>query len=643
MRIALLAFVSLLFAFSCQAQVQCISSVSPASVTIPAEGGLSPDQITVVLTVPDGTNNCGIYAPAGLVPSCISYPNPCNAGIEVTQWTFGSGNNPTIAIQQVYAGANTSCSTLTSVFGAYGSFYVTATQPPPPSCKPPCNLSIVTSSFANATVNSAYLESLVAQGGAPPYTWLVSGLPVGLADSPQSNETDIIAGIPTKSGEATVEVQVTDSIGCKANATLSIQVAPPPLTIATQPPLPQALVGTEYRFCFSASPSTPSQGLYKWQVSFVSIPSSGFYYNSNYFSTTGCFDSVPEASGDFPFSVVVQDPNTGDVSPPAYFTVHVAASTVAKAADARLANIYWSLCLAESPSGTAPTSIGEGSQAIMDCALALIYAKRAADPPDSTFMTIPEPLAFPFVSSNTGWPQNVFSSFEALLTDEANVFGYAQAALLATERAQGAEAAGDMYWTTKQAQAAAEFDELMTQEMTQYQPLEAAFKLSCTGAGLPDVVFTPAEISLFTGALPNLPVSYVSGLTAAGLTPSDLAVLTRLLAATDLPAADVSMFTLEDQGALALSGEAPNLSPVAVVRVAIGAPGIAAGIQLSLAAKLNNAEAAIGRGNFDAACGMLSGLADETNAQRGIGIPLAQDDAILAALATTNAFCPGGH
>jgi len=39
---------------------------------------------------------------------------------------------------------------------------------------------------------------------------------------------------------------------------------------------------------------------------------------------------------------------------------------------------------------------------------------------------------------------------------------------------------------------------------------------------------------------------------------------------------------------------------------------------------------AIGMGQFDAACGMLTALGNEANSLRDIGIPSAQGDAIIA-------------
>src|SRR5690242_18229271 len=192
-RFALVFFFGLVFALSSQAQQQC-ATVSPTSVTLPPGGGYSSD-ITVTTAIPTGQNNCGIYAPAifelqGFPGSCINSCNGAHAtGISVTggglipYWTF---------VYQIFVQPNTSCLTNTMVFGDFNGQSVTAVQPPGPSCTPPCNLSIVTSSLSNGTVNSAYSQSIAAQGGTPPYTWAVSGLPTGLAANPQVDQTDLV-------------------------------------------------------------------------------------------------------------------------------------------------------------------------------------------------------------------------------------------------------------------------------------------------------------------------------------------------------------------------------------------------------------------------------------------------------------------
>ena len=226
MRIALLFFVSFLFACSCRAQQQC-ATVSPTSVTLPSAGGYASSAITIVTTVPTGGNNCGGYAPISFSlngPVCISvstcasitFVSETEGGPPGFQWTF---------VEQIYAEPNLSCLTNTFLFPDFNGQTVTATQPPSPSCKPTCNITITPSSLPNGIVNSVYpSQTLVATGGTPPYTWTVSGLPTGLVPTPQSDQTDIISGTPTQSGPASVAVQVKDSLGCTASTTLPLSV-----------------------------------------------------------------------------------------------------------------------------------------------------------------------------------------------------------------------------------------------------------------------------------------------------------------------------------------------------------------------------------------------------------------------------------
>jgi len=83
-----------------------------------------------------------------------------------------------------------------------------------------------------------------------------------------------------------------------------------------------------------------------------------------------------------------------------------------------------------------------------------------------------------------------------------------------------------------------------------------------------------------------------------------------------------------------------NLSPVAAVRATITDPSISGSIQASLVRKLDRAEQAIARGDFDDACEVLSSIAREAEALQDNGIPPAQVEEIVAALVSTGAFCP---
>ena len=103
----------------------------------------------------------------------------------------------------------------------------TATPPPPT----PAPLSVATAVLPSATAGSPYSAALTATGGTAPYSWSVvaGALPPGLSLSP----TGFISGTPTSSGEASFEVQVVGSSAPtpqKADATLAISVATPPIT-----------------------------------------------------------------------------------------------------------------------------------------------------------------------------------------------------------------------------------------------------------------------------------------------------------------------------------------------------------------------------------------------------------------------------
>jgi hypothetical protein len=491
--------------------------------------------------------------------------------------------------------------------------------------------------FTTANPNGASYFHIVTNSNGNVVQWLIqfgitAGPGAGLYQTENDNSAVIdLINLGGFSGEG---ASISNSPGTWLSS-LTLRI--------TTTSIPPAEVGKEYRFCFQATGSSPPGAIDTWKISFAS-PTPGFSNSvpPDYFSSTGCLDSIPEKDGNFPFSLTVSDPS-GDVSAPAFFTLHVAATTAAKAADSRLANAYTSFCLAGLP-GNTPTSVGEavgaGAQDAAICALAIKFAQSASDPPDPNFTSIAQPVPFPVVLPSTDWPPRVSNAFRALLEDQANLFGLAQAALTATERAQGAQAAGDVYWTTRQSQAAAQFDELMTWRMAEYSPISSLFETAYTRAGLPDILITPAEISALSADLPDLPPSLASALAADGFTSEDIAVLTGLLAANDVPTANVSLFMLQDQLAVVLSAEAPNLSPVAAVKTAITDSNIADGIRFSLAAKLYLAEAGIGRGEFDDACRALTAIGLQANAQRGIGIPPAQDDAIVAALATTTQFCP---
>jgi len=99
-------------------------------------------------------------------------------------------------------------------------------------------LTITTKKLANATVGTAYSQTLAATGGSPPYTWAIQagGLPSLLTLNPATGR---ISGMPTASGSWVfsypnqVYIKVTDSASATAFASFTMYVVPGPDTYYT--------------------------------------------------------------------------------------------------------------------------------------------------------------------------------------------------------------------------------------------------------------------------------------------------------------------------------------------------------------------------------------------------------------------------
>jgi len=111
----------------------------------------------------------------------------------------------------------------------------------------PGPLTITTKSLVSGTLNVSYTASVAAMGGTPPYKFTIGGLPAGLT----GDTTGAISGTPTDGGSFNVSVGVTDSKGATANATLTLNIAIPPLAISAT--LPDGKQGTSYSGSASVS------------------------------------------------------------------------------------------------------------------------------------------------------------------------------------------------------------------------------------------------------------------------------------------------------------------------------------------------------------------------------------------------------
>jgi hypothetical protein len=163
-------------------------------------------------------------------------------------------------------------------------------------------LTITTASLPNATVGTAYSQTLGATGGVTPYTWALAStnLPAGLS---LNASTGAITGTPTVASTTNFTVIVTDSAKNTATKSLGIVVNAPatPLTV-TAAALPAGTVGVAY----SASPLTVSGGTPPYSYALTSTTNDGLSMNFS----TGAISGSPTGTGTFTLIALVTDSST---------------------------------------------------------------------------------------------------------------------------------------------------------------------------------------------------------------------------------------------------------------------------------------------------------------------------------------------
>jgi hypothetical protein len=163
-------------------------------------------------------------------------------------------------------------------------------------------------------VGTAYSQTFVASGGAPPYTWSVTAgsLPVGLSLS----SAGVLSGTPNASGTSNFTVQVTDNAsktGSKAFA-LTVNASP---SITTTSPLTSGDVGTAYSQTFAVSGGTAP---FTWSLSVGTLPP------GLTLSSAGVLSGTPTTAGTSNFTIKVADVAGGSASKAFALTINAALS-----------------------------------------------------------------------------------------------------------------------------------------------------------------------------------------------------------------------------------------------------------------------------------------------------------------------------
>ncbi len=192
------------------------------------------DPLTITLAAGGST------LPPAMVGGAYAQDFFFSGGAAPYTWSVASGSLPPgLALTSPYALSGDNDSQLSGTPTTAGTFTFTmrisdydgqqATQRFSLTVDPP--LQISTTPLATGTVGVPYSRDLIAQGGAPPYSWFVvtniNELPPGLTlgtTAPDFN--NVLTGTPTQAGTFSFPMQVQDSQDNSATGTVTITINP---------------------------------------------------------------------------------------------------------------------------------------------------------------------------------------------------------------------------------------------------------------------------------------------------------------------------------------------------------------------------------------------------------------------------------
>ncbi len=263
--------------------------------------------------VVDTTNGVSLPPPVLVTPASLRRGRveagylaalTATGGVVPLSWSLASGSLPpglTLSSAGALAGTPTMAGTFTFTVqvadartGKDARSFVVNIAPPP--------VSVSTTSSAGGMVGFPYSTTVAARGGVAPYSWTVTSgsLPAGLTLS----SSGAITGTPRAAGTFEFTVQVADSDDPIETGTrsLSVTVAPPPVSISTAS-LAGGMVASPYSRTLSGTGGLPP---YSWSLATGSLPP-GVTLRSS-----GTIAGTPTTAGTFFFTVRVAD----SASPP---------------------------------------------------------------------------------------------------------------------------------------------------------------------------------------------------------------------------------------------------------------------------------------------------------------------------------------
>jgi hypothetical protein len=233
----------------------------------------------------------------GVLDAPYSQSLAASGGTPPYQWTVSSGTLPAglgLSLSGALAGTPTATGTANLTIEVQDSNHVVASKAFAITITNA--LTITTSSpLPNAIVGLAYVDTLGAAGGVPPYTWSVTSgvLPASLTLNAASGA---IGGIPAATGTSSFTITVTDSSNTKANRAFTLTTVE---TLAvTTASLPNGEPGANYSATLAAAGGAPP---YQWTVASGSLPT------GLTLTTAGAIAGTLSTTTTAPFTVQVQD------------------------------------------------------------------------------------------------------------------------------------------------------------------------------------------------------------------------------------------------------------------------------------------------------------------------------------------------